>query len=573
MKHTLHISNKWNKNLLPNILLACLLFLFPLISNNINYGYAKEILALNICMIFIVHFLIFKTQISIYTYDIYIIIGLVYIISNTKNWNNDTYTIIYYIIAFFCISKTKWNINILYIIMSISTSHAFISISNNWTLPLMGIMKNSGITGIYLAITYPIGYSLLLKTQNHIYKTIYGLILSVIIVCLFLTDSRTAILSVSICSLYIYMQNKNVITNYIRKVSFKKLTIYILLLTSLCTIFLYYLINHRKGSVDGRILIYKITSKMISEKPLKGFGYNTFYSIYPDYQASYFTLNPNSKYKIFADNTKYGFNEILQIGAEYGIIGIILILSLMINLFTIKNKKNKFMVTSLKYSLLSIFIVSLSSYPFRRLETLLIITTLIGILASFDRRVLFSFDKIQSKLLIISLVFFYFNAINSTINRKKAYTIWQKTKNALISNKEKMTIYDSIRDILKHDTLFLYDYATILYNCQKNKESNIYLEKILKHMNTSYIWILKGNNYKNTNNFQEAIKCYTHASQMVPNRIFPLYQLMLLYKENDKNNKMLETAKLISKFNTKISSYTTQKIKEQANEIISNYNK
>lgn len=115
MKHTLHISNKWNKNLLPNILLACLLFLFPLISNNINYGYAKEILALNICMIFIVHFLIFKTQISIYTYDIYIIIGLVYIISNTKNWNNDTYTIIYYIIAFFCISKTKWNINILYI--------------------------------------------------------------------------------------------------------------------------------------------------------------------------------------------------------------------------------------------------------------------------------------------------------------------------------------------------------------------------------------------------------------------------------------------------------------------------
>ena len=63
---------------------------------------------------------------------------------------------------------------------------------------------------------------------------------------------------------------------------------------------------------------------MISDKPIFGFGYNTFYSVYPDYQASYFNKHPNSKYKLLADNTKYGFNEILQIGVENGITGIIL---------------------------------------------------------------------------------------------------------------------------------------------------------------------------------------------------------------------------------------------------------
>ena len=60
---------------------------------------------------------------------------------------------------------------------------------------------------------------------------------------------------------------------------------------------------------------------------------------------------------------------------------------------------------------------------------------------------------------------------------------------------------------------------------------------------------------------------------MVPNRIFPLYQLMLLYKEYDKKNEMIKTAKLIKDFKIKIPSYTTLKIKEEANEIISIYNK
>lgn len=92
------------------------------------------------------------------------------------------------------------------------------------------------------------------------------------------------------------------------------------------------------------------------------------------------------------------------------------------------------------------------------------------------------------------------------------------------------------------------------------------------HMNTSYIWILKGNNYKNRNNFQEALKCYTHASEIVPNRIFPLYKTMLLYKEYNRYNQMIDTAELINKFNIKIPSYTTLKIKKEANEIISIYN-
>ncbi|WP_394798546.1 O-antigen ligase family protein [Parabacteroides goldsteinii] len=379
-------------------------------------------------------------------------------------------------------------------------------------------------------------------------KIIYGSNSVLIIISIYLTDSRSAILSISIC------------------------TICILLFTSLGILFLYNLINHRKDSVDGRILIYKITTKMIFDKPILGFGYNTFYSVYPDYQASYFSTNPDSKYKIFADNTKYGFNEVLQIGAEYGIIGIILTLIFIIYLLTIKTNENKFIISPLKYSVLSILIVSLSSYPLRRVETLLTITILIGILASFEKRILFSFNKIQCKLLIILFSFFSFSFIGSIINRKNPYTIWQNTKNTSISDKEKMTIYNSIKDKLKYDTQFLYNYAVILSKCQKNEESNIYLDKILTHMNTSSIWILKGNNYKNINNLHEAIKCYTYASKIVPNRIFPLYQLMLIYKEYNKQNQMIKIAKHIKEFNVKIPSYTTQKIKEEANEIISIYN-
>lgn len=534
----MYISNKWETNLLPSTLLTCLLFFYPLITNNINYGYLKEIFVFSISIIFILHYLLFKNRIFIYIYDIYIAIGIIYIIFNIKNWDNDTYVIICYIILFFCISKTRWNINILLIIISISTIHALISIYNNYTSPLIGIMRNSGITGIYLAITYPIGFYFLLNTKDIMQKIIYGSNSVLIIISIYLTDSRNAILSISICTIYIYIKSSNTIINHIRKINIKQTTICILLF----------------------------------DKPILGFGYNTFYSVYPDYQASYFSTNPDSKYKIFADNTKYGFNEVLQIGVEYGIIGIILTLIFIIYLLTIKTNENKFIISPLKYSVLSILIVSLSSYPLRRVETLLTITILIGILASFEKRILFSFNKIQCKLLIILFSFFSFSFIGSIINRKNAYTIWQNTKNTSISDKEKMTIYNSIKDKLKYDTQFLYNYAVILSKCQKNEESNIHLDKILTHMNTSSIWILKGNNYKNINNLHEAIKCYTYASKIVPNRIFPLYQLMLIYKEYNKQNQMIKIAKHIKEFNVKIPSYTTQKIKEEANEIISIYN-
>ena len=337
-------SNKWNTNLLPNTLLAGLLLFFPLISNNTNYCYIKEIFVFSISAVFILYYLFFKNKILIYVYDIYIIIGIIYILSNTNNWDNDTYTTIHYIIIFFSVSKAKWDINILFTIISISTIHTIISIINNWSSPLMGIMNNSGITGIYLAITYPIGLFFLLKTQRIVYKIIYGSILTLITICILLTDSRSAILSITICTIYIYIKNSNSIMNHIRKNSTKKSSIYILLFISLCIVSLYNLINHRKESVDGRILIYKITTKMISDKPIFGFGYNTFYSVYPDYQASYFNKHPNSKYKLLADNTKYGFNEILQIGVENGITGIILIFIFTICLLTINNNEDKFIV-------------------------------------------------------------------------------------------------------------------------------------------------------------------------------------------------------------------------------------
>lgn len=77
-------SNKWNTNLLPNTLLAGLLLFFPLISNNTNYCYIKEIFVFSISAVFILYYLFFKNKILIYVYDIYIIIGIIYIIKHKQ---------------------------------------------------------------------------------------------------------------------------------------------------------------------------------------------------------------------------------------------------------------------------------------------------------------------------------------------------------------------------------------------------------------------------------------------------------------------------------------------------------
>jgi O-antigen ligase len=93
------------------------------------------------------------------------------------------------------------------------------------------------------------------------------------------------------------------------------------------------LYHFKKDSADGRLLLWTVSTKMILEKPLTGFGVDGFKKNYLLYQGEYFKNNPDSPYADLADNATSPFNEWLKIGVEQGIIGLLFIVGIILTAF------------------------------------------------------------------------------------------------------------------------------------------------------------------------------------------------------------------------------------------------
>ncbi len=84
---------------------------------------------------------------------------------------------------------------------------------------------------------------------------------------------------------------------------------------------------YRSGSVDARLLVWRVSLDMIADKPLTGFGPGNFPYHYMLYQADYFMTRPESSFAAVADNVLYPFNEYIKLAVELGLLGLILFIA------------------------------------------------------------------------------------------------------------------------------------------------------------------------------------------------------------------------------------------------------
>lgn len=121
---------------------------------------------------------------------------------------------------------------------------------------------------------------------------------------------------------------------------------------------------HKKDSADGRLLIWRNTAAMIADKPLLGHGPDGFRSKYMLYQAAYFRTHPDSRYAFLADNVRVPFNEYLGFTVEYGIVGLLLLGSVLFVILRGNLTRAGKHGRTPALSLLGIGIIALFSYPF-----------------------------------------------------------------------------------------------------------------------------------------------------------------------------------------------------------------
>ncbi|MCX8491202.1 MAG: O-antigen ligase family protein [Cyclobacteriaceae bacterium] len=107
----------------------------------------------------------------------------------------------------------------------------------------------------------------------------------------------------------------------------------------------------KRDSADGRLLIWKVTSRMIMESPWAGHGHDRFAAKYMAYQADYFRQHQTEAEAFLADDTFYAFNDPLQFVSENGVIGLVLASVLLVVLFLTKgHTDNEYLITIADYS-------------------------------------------------------------------------------------------------------------------------------------------------------------------------------------------------------------------------------
>ena len=433
--------------------------------------------------------------------------------------------------------------------------------SNNSKFDMTGSFDNPAGFAAVLSMGYPISLFLLAKAGK-IEKCSVIVALIVISFAICLSGSRTGVLAILASSVVFLLLQSKIMSKLHQLRYLKIISVLVLGLLVIGASILYY---QKKDSANGRLLIWKVSSKIITDKPILGHGFEAFQAKYMDYQAEYFRTNQNSMFEMLADNVKHPFNEFVKIAVEFGMIGLAIGLSFVLFLLwkTMKSKdENRGLIMS---GLVSFMIFANFSYPLQYAAVWVFLTFyLLTILLSKGIRIRnLPISNIGSAIVLVgcALTFFYF------IKQIQAEVKWKTTAmDSLKGNTEKMLpIYEELySSSLKQNPIFLYNYGAELNFTGKFDKSIEILSECKKKYNDYDLQMLLADNYYRKGELVKATQMYKHAANMIPCRFLPIYQLFNHYRKAGQFDLAEKYANEIVNKKVKIESSTVNWIKAEA---------
>lgn len=422
--------------------------------------------------------------------------------------------------------------------------------SRNNTQMVTGTFYNSGPWGIMLSCGIVQLISFLRKysetiMRNNLLKLLSYIIGGTMLLMLFSTINRTAILSLLIFLLYIFRD--------IFKRHF--------FLTLICLIFIIVFLYHVKvESALGRTIIWWVSWHSITQNIIVGTGIGSFLHQYAETLAK---LSCNAVDGSF-NNTNivhYAFNTFLHIGVEQGLTG--MIVACIIIFITIKKIREVHSLNSCV--LMVIFVSSLFSYTLEMLPFQIITVVILASLFSRDIESGY-IGKPMSPIPLLGL-FMVLSVISLShvmrrVEANDKYNFFKGTY-----TKDYIQDYYSIYPYMQDNPNFLFDFAKVLSNSRRYNDSNAVLQKGQSISADPMFIILQGNNFESMGETELAMEYYQKGFRVMPNRLYPLHKMMLLYAKTGQQKKARIISKRILSFPVKIESNATKEMKKDALEV------
>src|SRR5690606_471920 len=150
--------------------------------------------------------------------------------------------------------------------------------------------------------------------------------------------SRAAWLSVIVSSAILIEYRYHILKRTLTKVTKIKKLILVTMSVVIIGVGLSGVYHFKKGSSEGRLFIWHVSTEIIKDNPLTGVGFDRFKAHYMNYQAAYFMEATDADESLVADNSYYAFNEFLQFIVEEGWLGGLMLMGLVYLIFKIKPK-------------------------------------------------------------------------------------------------------------------------------------------------------------------------------------------------------------------------------------------
>jgi O-antigen polymerase len=445
--------------------------------------------------------------------------------------------------------------------------------SDTSSFKVTGTWINPNVTGMFLAMSWPAALVLFLKMSNNKWILLISLLL--IFIAVLLLQCRTALIGIVISTVLILNYQYHFLIKLKQNLGRYKLVLISLIIFILFSFSAIYLAKLKQASTNGRLFVWKISIRMIMQKPLFGYGYDKFPSEYNNAQAEYFKAGMGTINEVEnASFIKSAYNDLLYNAVEGGLIALVILILFYLSLL-FRYKQNTNFDSIAAYAACASFVaMSLFNFAFWAVPVTCLFVVYLSILIFFTRKnslkndtfPRLKYNLIKPIALITLSCYFLFSTITNAVASSKS-----KQASLLLNageNKEAILILEPLQNQLQNSNEYLKNYANAFFN-QKDYASAIDKYQIaIQQVPDPDILLKLGFCYQQTKQYNKAIEVCMLANNIVPNRILPLFSQMSIYLYAGDTLQAIKMAKKVVETVPKIASAETNFYKGQANVLL-----
>lgn len=384
--------------------------------------------------------------------------------------------------------------------------------------PVTGTFYNPGPYCGFLAVIIPMALDSVLEKRN---PALYWLSCAYLLISIPLLPAlmgRTGWIAALFGSLYVVCALKR-----IPRVTFKHIVLSAIGFILLAGIFVYI----KPSSALGRLLIWRNGLTAFKNNFLSGAGWDNVAGELGTAQEEYFTTHTDSVFASVAGSPEYAFNEFLQIGIAFGLLGLLAFILILVAAIINSFKGKEYGVTG---SLIAFVTVCLSSYPLQFPEFIMTVAALVIIAFVSNDRI----SKMLSFSMGTALLFLAVYSCASLVERKRKSEDWNYMQYAYrySVNEKDIKFLDSIASEQPWNNRLLFDYGKNLRNSGFYEKSNSVLSQGLRQSSDPMFLNLIGRNYQDMGNLRKAEEFYLRSANRLPGRLYPYYLLARMYADS-----------------------------------------